>query len=83
MTSQDPLPYATPAPRRSNRVRRWLARRAATSGTRMIAFGILAFVGLMCMSPAQNNMILYDWGDRILRISLALFALEYGLSFFQ
>ena len=83
MNTPDSLPYATPAQPRPGKVRRWLSRRAATSGPRLIAFSVLALVGVLCMSPNQNNVLLYDWGDRLFRISLGLFAFEYVLSLFH
>jgi hypothetical protein len=75
------IPYATPLPRHG--LRGWLARRASTSGLRLIALAAMAFVGATCMSPGQTNLIAYNAGETILRIAPALFALEYLLSFFQ
>lgn len=83
MTTPDPLQYATPTPPPRNRFRRWLSRRAVTSGPRMISLALLALTGVMCMAPSQNNVLLYDWGDRVFRIALGLFAIEYLFSFFH
>ncbi|HXE55276.1 MAG TPA: hypothetical protein VN541_19790 [Tepidisphaeraceae bacterium] len=82
--SPETIPYATPAPRRWTRtVGRWFSRRAATAGPRMIALAILAFVGVTCAAPNQMNVVIYNLGDLIFRVSLILFALEYAMSLFH
>ena len=49
----------------------------------MIAFAVLAFVGVTWMGPGQVNVVVYSAGDTIFRVSLVLFTLEYLLSFFR
>jgi len=49
----------------------------------MIALAILAFVGVTCAAPNQMNVVIYNLGDLIFRVSLILFALEYAMSLFH
>jgi hypothetical protein len=78
----DTIPYATPTAT-PGRIGRWLARRGATAGPRLIALAIVMFVGVTAMSPSQTNIILYNAGDTVVRVSLILFVIEYALSFFH
>jgi hypothetical protein len=82
MKPDDTIPYATPTATGGPK-RQWLARRGTTAGPRLIALAIVTFVGVMAMAPGQTNIILYNGGDTVIRISVVLFVIEYALSFFH
>ena len=74
-----PIPYATPVP--PGGLRRWLSRRAPTSGPRMIALAIMAWVGVQCVSnfsTAVSNL-----GLCTLVVAVILFFVEFAASLFQ
>lgn len=84
MATDQTIPYATPHRRRwTDWAGRWLSRRAATSGQRLIALAIMALVGVACESQVSNYYPLLQLGQMILTVACILFAVEYVMSFFQ
>lgn len=74
----EPIPYAKADLRMG-----WLRRHAPNAGTRMIAFAILALVGVGCRylsASVIGNSDLHDAGTYLLMGACAGFVFEYIVS---